>query len=120
MQLKEIIKKLQALREKGFITAARRGDTAVGYLFEQELGANESNIPIPDVGGRVELKGTRKKSSSLITLFTFNRGVWRIDKKELIRVYGYTDEEGRDALYSTVSNRKPNQQGFYLVPDFVK
>jgi hypothetical protein len=114
MRLTEIIKRLEALKNKGFIQSPRRGPTGVGHLFEQELGATESNIPIPDVGGRVELKGTRKKANSLITLFTFNRAVWHIKQKDLINKYGYVDEDGRRALYCTVNNKAPNSQGFYI------
>lgn len=117
MRLLEIIKRLQILKGKGFIPSPRKGSTGVGHCFEQELGARESNIPIPDVGGRVELKGTRKNASSLITLFTFNRAVWLIKQKELINKYGYRDDDGRQALYSTVSNKTPNAQGLHIKLD---
>ena len=120
MRLPEIIKRLQALKAKGFIPTPRRGSTGVGHCFEQELGASESNIPIPDVGGRVELKGTRKKASSLITLFTFNRAVWLMKQKDIINKYGYIDEDGRQSLYSSISNKTPNAQGFYIDLDAKK
>lgn len=76
-------------------TQSRKGPTGVGHCFEQELGASESNIPIPDIGGRVEMKGTRRNANSLITLFTFNRGVWKI--KHLKNEY----EEENVAEWST-------------------
>jgi len=120
MRLAEIVKRLDALKAKGFIPTPRRGPTGVGHCFEQELGASESNIPIPDVGGRVELKGTRRKANSLITLFTFNRAVWMMKQKDLINKFGYKDEDGRQALYSTVRNKTPNQQGFYIKLDAKK
>lgn len=53
----------------------------------------------------------------MITLFTFNRAVWLIKQKELINKYGYKDEDGRQALYSTVSNKTPNAQGFFIELD---
>jgi len=114
MRLAEIIKKLEIIKNKGYIPSPRKGPTGVGHCFEQELGTAESNVPIPDIGGRVELKATRKNTNSLITLFTFNRAVWMMKQKEIISKYGYTDEEGRQALYSTVSNKTPNNQGFYI------
>ena len=117
MKLKEIIKRLETLKTKGFLESPRKGSTGVGHLFEQELGTEESNIPIPDIGGRVELKGTRRNANSLITLFTFNRGVWRIKQTDLIIKYGYIDEAGRQALYNTVNNKGPNSQGFFLITD---
>jgi hypothetical protein len=65
----------------------------------------------------LELKATRRNVNSLITLFTFNRSVWRKNQKELIYKYGYIDEKGRQALYNIANNKKPNTQGFYLVSD---
>ena len=84
---------------------------------KKELELNETNIAIPDIGGRVELKGTRRNVNSLITLFTFNKSVWLIKQKELINKYGYRDEQGRQALYNIVNNKTPNTQGFYLQSD---
>lgn len=120
MQLKELIKRLEKLSEKGFVETSRKGPTGIGHLLEKELGLDETNIAIPDIGGRVELKATRRNANSLITLFTFNRAVWLIKQKELILKYGYRDEGGRQALYSTVSNRTPNAQGFYISLDPAK
>jgi len=114
MQLKELIKRFEKLKSKGFIETSRRGPTGIGHLLEKELEVSENNIPIPDIGGRVELKATRKNANSLITLFTFNRAVWMVKQKDLINKYGYKDENGRQALYSTVSNKSPNTQGFYI------
>ncbi len=117
MRLAEIIKKLEIIKSKGYIVSPRKGPTGVGHCFEQELGTAESNIPIPDIGGRVELKATRRNTNSLITLFTFNRAVWMMKQKDIIAVYGYKDEDGRQALYSTVNNKTPNNQGFYTTID---
>lgn len=91
MTLKEIQKKLETLKAKGYVSSKRRGPTGIGHTLEQELNLNETNIAIPDIGGRVELKATRKNSSSLITLFTFNRGVWQIPQIDVIEKYGYVD-----------------------------
>lgn len=120
MQLKELIKRLEKLRDKGFVETSRKGPTGIGHLLEKELGLDETNIAIPDIGGRVELKATRRNANSLITLFTFNRAVWMMKQKDLILKYGYKDEDGRQALYSTVNNRTPNAQGFYIKLDAAK
>jgi len=92
MQLKELVERLTQLKEKGFLETSRKGPTGIGHLLEKELGLFETNIAIPDIGGRIELKATRRKSNSLITLFTFNRAVWLINQKDLILHYGYKDE----------------------------
>lgn len=117
MHLKELVRRLEALKAKGYIETSRKGPTGIGHLLEKELGLYETNIAIPDIGGRVELKGTRRNVSSLITLFTFNKGVWLVKQKDLIAKYGYQDEQGRQALYNIVNNRTPNSQGFYLLSD---
>lgn len=111
---------LRALKDKGFIPTSQKVLTGIGHLLEKELEVSENNIPIPDVGGRVELKATRKNANSLITLFTFNRAVWMVKQKDLINKYGYKDENGRQALYNIVNKKTPNSQGFYLVSDPAK
>jgi len=117
MNLKEVQNKLQEIKNKGFIESLRRGSTGIGYTFETLFGVEENNIPIPDIGGRVEIKTIRKDSQSLITLFTFNKGVWHIKQKELIQKYGYIDEKGRFALKNTVFYGKPISQGLRLEID---
>lgn len=117
MKLNELTKKLEELKQRGFIRTLRNGPTGIGHLLESELGLKETNIAIPDIGGRVELKATRRNVNSLITLFTFNRSVWKIKQKEVVERYGYKDEVGRQALYNIVNNKTPNSQGFYLQSD---
>lgn len=117
MKLNDLTKNLEAIRDKGFIPGLRKGPTGIGHLLESELGLQETNIAIPDVGGRVELKATRRNANSLISLFTFNRAVWQIKQRDLIDTYGYIDPDGRPALYNSVVTHNPNAQGFYLEID---
>jgi len=120
MQLKELIRHLEFLKSKGFVPSSRKGPTGIGHLFEKEMGLTETNVAIPDIGGRVELKATRRNTNSLITLFTFNRAVWNLKQKELIQNFGYTDDSGRQALYNIVSKNTINSQGFFLISDPVR
>ena len=120
MNLKEVQNRLQKIKNKGFVKSLRRGSTGVGYTFEVLFGVEENNIPIPDVGGRVELKTIRRDSQSLITLFTFNKGVWHIKQKKLIQKYDYFDKKGRKALKNTVFYNKPISQGLKLEIDEAK
>jgi hypothetical protein len=117
MRSVELAKKIGDIKDKGFIKTLRNGPTGIGHLLETELGLSETNIAIPDIGGRVELKATRKNANSLITLFTFNRAVWKVKQYDLIEKYGYLDTYGRKALYTTVNVKFPNNQGFYLLID---
>ena len=117
MNLKEIQKRLEDLKKRGYIQTHRKGPTGIGHTLEQELQLDENNLAIPDLGGRVELKANRKKSGSMVTLFTFNRSVWQIPQKEVIETFGYVDEKGRQSLYSTVFHNSPNPQGLEIQID---
>jgi len=102
------------MKDKSYVTSLRKGPTKIGYTLERELDLKENNVAIPDVGGRVELKASRRNVSSLITLFTFNIGVWQIPQKTLIEDYGYQDESGRLTLYNLVRVGEVNTQGLTL------
>lgn len=116
--LAEIQKKLNELREMGYVHSLRKGPTGIGYTFEQYLGLDETNVQIPDLGGRIELKATRRNSGSLITLFTFNRGVWKVRPKEVIHKYGYySQKDNRMALYCSIYPYQPHPSGLELVVD---
>ena len=93
MRLNELIRQLQALKTKEFVETSRKGPTGIGHLLEKELGLNETNIAIPDIGGRVEMKGTRRNVNSLITLFTFNKAVWKVSL-HFPRNSGHTERLG--------------------------
>ena len=114
MNLKELEGKLSEIKNMGFVESLRKGSTGIGFTFETLFGVNENNIPIPDIGGRVEIKTIRKDSKSLITLFTFNRGVWNIKQSELVRKFGYIDKKGRIALKNTVYYGRAVSQGLFL------
>lgn len=117
MKLEKVVTKLKEIESKGFVRSLRKGSTGIGYTFETMFGVEENNIPIPDIGGRVEIKTVRKDSQSLITLFTFNSGVWRIDQGELIRKYGYFDKKGRQALKNTLFCGRTISQGLSIRVD---
>ena len=115
MNLQQLQRELSQLKAKGYVTSLRKGPTGIGYTLEKELNLRENNVAIPDLGGRVELKATRRNSSSLITLFTFNRGVWQIPQKSVVEKYGYQDESGRLALYNLAKVGEVNTQGLTLI-----
>ncbi len=114
MRLSELRTLLQRLKVQGYVPTERSGPTGVGHTLERQLGLAENNLPIPDIGGRVEVKATRSNSTNLITLFTFNRAVWAHSQKETIERWGYVDSDGQPALRSTVSTLEPNALGLQL------
>lgn len=108
-EFKEAFKKIKA---KGFVPAQRKGDTGVGHTLEQLIGLEENNIALPDLG-TAELKGHRINSTSMITLFTYDRNVWIKNSWEAIQEYGTPDKNGRLGMYFTLT-KSPNRTGLFV------
>lgn len=112
MNLNKFKKAFAKLQKEGWVQTKRRGPTGVGHTLQELVGLEENNLAIPDLGS-VELKAHRIGSSSMITLFTFNRKVWKIKPLDAIRKYGTPDENGCLGLYFTML-RTPNSMGLFL------
>ena len=113
MDIVELKEKLSEIKQMEYIETLRKGDTGIGLTLETLLGVKENNLRTPDLGN-IEIKSHRKRVSTPITMFTFNRGAWKIKQKEVIEQYGYIDcEKDRLALYCDLGS-KPNNQGLYL------
>ena len=110
--LDEFRAKFVEIKKLGWVASMRRRSTGVGYTLETLLGIRENNIALPDFG-TVELKSHRINSTSLITLFTFNRNVWRMNPLQAVRKYGTRDVNGRLGMYFTMSPT-PNSTGLLL------
>ncbi|MGB3979692.1 MAG: MvaI/BcnI family restriction endonuclease [Tepidanaerobacteraceae bacterium] len=116
--LVEIQRRLEEIKDMGYIPTKRKGSTGVGHTFEQVFGLEEDNLQIPDIGGRVEVKTTRRNSGTLVTMFTFNRSVWQMKQKDVVMKYGYYSEKDRRwALYHSIYPHKPHPSGFEVVVD---
>ena len=111
MDITQLKEKLSDINLMGYVVSLRKGNTGIGYTLETLLGVEENNLRTPDFGN-IELKSRRIKSTSLLTMFTFNYSIWKIEQEELIKQYGYY-KDGRWALYTTAKN-KPNNRGFYV------
>lgn len=112
LTLNKFMRVFGKLKAKGWVKSERRGSTGIGHTLEKSIGLSENNIAYPDLG-RIELKAHRINSNSMITLFTFNRKVWKMKPLEAIKKYGTPDENGRLGLYFTMS-RIPNSSGLFL------
>ncbi|MDW8438818.1 MAG: MvaI/BcnI family restriction endonuclease [Chloroherpetonaceae bacterium] len=112
MTLEEFSQVFARIRSLGFVPSKRKGATGVGYTLERLLNLSENNIALSDLS-EAELKAHRIGSSSMITLFTFNRKAWKMNPLEAIRKYGTPDENGRLGLYFTMSPT-PNSAGLFL------
>ncbi len=116
MQISELQKRLQKLHDLGFVPSERQGSTGIGHTLEAHLGVPENNLPIPDIGGRTEIKATRRAANNLITLFTFNRSAWKLPQADAVQKWGnYDDKKQRFSFYSTVSAAEPNTQGLQII-----
>jgi hypothetical protein len=80
MTLDEFVEAFERIKRTGWVKSKRRGATGIGYTLEELLGVPENNIALPDLG-EIELKAHRINSTSMITLFTFNRN----SSKEVVR-----------------------------------
>ena len=112
MDLEDVRIRLSDIKKKGYVKTRRQGPTGIGKTLETLLGIEENNISAPDLG-RIELKAHRENHTGLITLFTFNKNVWKMKQLDAIRKYGSEDREGRLGLYYTMG-LKPNSAGLFL------
>lgn len=119
--LQKFLKKFDAVSASGFTHTLRSGSTGIGYTLETLLGIEENNSPRGDFLG-IELKAHRgddlsASSSKKMNLF-LKEPQWTdgLSHKERIPKYGYVDDNGRTALYSTVTSQE-NSHGLKLRPD---
>ncbi len=117
MTLRELKKKLSAIKKLGFVKTHRIGDTGIGKTLEDLLQIRENNIPLPDIGEIAELKAYRKNALSMLTLFTLEPQPKGGDRdRMLLDNFGYSKREnGRPKeLHSTLSCKRYNNQGLKL------
>ncbi|MCL4252705.1 MAG: hypothetical protein KJ043_02875 [Anaerolineae bacterium] len=112
MNLNEFVEKFTIVKGKGFIASVRGGAGGVGHTLEYELGITENNISSPDLGD-IELKASREKASSRITLLTLDNEIWKMNQLEAIHKYGSPDKNGRLGMYYTLAS-KPNRAGLFI------
>jgi hypothetical protein len=112
MTLDEFREAFAKIKLAGYSRSTRSGSTGVGHTFETLLGLKEDNIALPDLG-EVEVKARRINSTSMVTLFTFNRKAWVMKPLEAVKKYGTLDKHGRQGLYFTMA-RTPTSTGLFL------
>ena len=114
--LAAFLPKFDAISSQGFVPTLRRGSTGIGYTLETMLEIEENNSPGGDFMG-MELKAFRDDDltmddSEKMNLF-LKEPKWTdgLKSADRVRNYGYVDDNGRTALYSTV-RIKPNSHKF--------
>lgn len=116
-------KKLIELNNSGFVKSQRRGPTGIGKTLEELFGVPENNTgeyDFSDGQRNIELKSQRKGTSSNITLFTLEPHKTPLTDAEIVKRYGYSDKNGRQALYTTMTVSNFNQQKLKVEVDYKK
>lgn len=119
--IEEIRDRLMKIRDKGFIGIPkgeyRRDDGIIGQILEKEFDLKENNLRIRDLGS-FELKGMRKKSSTLTLCHkTTDKGLTPL---EIFDRFSYIRESKRQQgilkkkLFTTVKGNKYNNLGLKL------
>ena len=119
--LAAFLEKFDLLSAKGFVPTLRSGSTGIGYTLETMLDIEENNSPGGDFMG-MEIKAFRDDDLTLddsekMNLF-LKEPKWTdgMTAAQRIKTYGYVDDNGRQALYSTVTKNE-SSHGFALVVD---
>lgn len=98
-------------------------DGAVGNTLEQLLGINENNLPLPNAA-EWELKGQRRQSKSLITLFHMDPSPQALGlvSNLLIARYGWPLENHPNELSfrQTIITTIPSDRGFQVAVDDIE
>ncbi|MBU1487108.1 hypothetical protein KKH56_03545 [bacterium] len=90
----ELLERLKAIKEMGFIKTHRAGNTGIGKTLEDLLGITENNIPGPNAT-MIELKSARRDMGSMLTLFTKSPLPPRANSILLDR-FGYESSRGNE------------------------
>ena len=87
MDIDQLREKLSEIKHKGYVVSLRRGNTGIGHTLETLFGVAENNLKTPDLDV-IEIKSQRRETTNRVTMFTFNRSVWKMRQRELIERYG--------------------------------
>ena len=99
--LAEAVTKLQEIKSSGYVSTHRLGPTGIGKTLEDLLGIVENNIAVSNATF-AELKSARKRSLSMLTLFTKAPLPPEANSK-LLKDYGYATpiSRGEKVLHTT-------------------
>src|SRR4030043_54768 len=126
----ELIREIRKIFETGWIksvkkTIDKRNDGAVGNTLEFLLGIKENNLPLPNAR-EWELKGQRKRSTSVVTLKHIEPSPTgaKIVSSVLLPLYGWKHKEAGKkypetemSFRSTTSTTAYTNRGFKVVVD---
>lgn len=116
---------LMAICKRGWIPSCRRpgNDGAVGNTLEGLLDITENNLPLPNAA-EWELKGQRRQTASLVTLFHMDPSprAMRLITNLLLPKYGWPldNHPNEWSFRQTISTQVVSDRGFRVVIDDVE
>lgn len=117
----ELLNKLKAIAQQGYIKSLVNSDTGIGRTIEFLLGIHMNCSKTPDYKG-IELKSFRNDKNNRKGLFGKTPN-WELSKfksrVEILDNFGYW-EEGIFRLYNTIRGTGRNAQGLMLRVDYEK
>lgn len=94
--IKFLYNKFIEIKNMGWIESKRKGNTGVGYTFEELLNKPEENFPIADFNG-IEIKTGRRHTRRDIHLFsTAPDGDFLFPNERILKYVGYPDKTFTD------------------------
>lgn len=125
----ELLSKIRAIHNLGFIPSITTGDPGVGDTLENALGISRNNAMTPDYKG-IELKASRltrggnKRNKTRVNLFAKVPDYGK-SYSEIVKAYGrwkYVEDKKEDrlALENTTFSSHPNSFGLILDVDVDK
>lgn len=94
--IKDLKNFFDQIEKMGFVKSKRRGDTGIGYTFEELINKPEENFPVPDYNS-IEIKTCRKRSNKAIHLFSATPdGDFLFPIKRVVDILGYPDKKMRE------------------------
>lgn len=125
---RELLNKIQAIHDEGFLPSITDGDPGVGDTLEHALGISRNNDKNPDYKG-IELKASRLTRNGKVKQPTRNNLFAQVPDggltyREIVEKYGKV-QDPRDSgkprlqLYETFSTKRVNGYGLLLGVDDV-
>ena len=125
----ELLTKLRAIHQEGFLPSITEGDPGVGDTLENALGIHRNNVQAPDYKG-IELKASRltrggaKRSKTRSTLFAKVPDAG-MTYSEILKAFGKwqtprNSTEVRFQLECTLNASRPNPHELMLTLDYNK
>ncbi|MBS0461626.1 MAG: hypothetical protein JSS41_04035 [Proteobacteria bacterium] len=109
--LQVLLAHFDRIRDLGWVTSMRAGDTGIGYTFESLVGIRENNDPDADFRG-IEIKCKLKRNvgaSGKINLFQQGpRWAAPMTARDRLRLIGQRRPDGLYACYSQVTTEANN------------